>query len=57
MYPHTENEAASLRHLKVRAWIEKYEKIKVKIEMLKTPNNFERYRNRYSDQAPAISDR
>jgi len=28
----------------------------VKVKMSKAPNYFERYRNRYSDQATAISD-
>jgi len=50
MYPHTENEAASLRHSKLRAWIEKNTKICLKVKMSKALNYFERYRNRYSDQ-------
>jgi len=59
MYPHTENEAAGLRNSKLRVSIEKYEhvsKSKVKIKMSKALNYVERYRNRYSDQAPTISD-
>jgi len=43
---HTENEAAG-----------KYvSRSKVKVKMSIAPNYFERYLNRYSDQAPAVSD-
>jgi len=60
MHLHTENEADSLKHSKLKAWIEKIRKYlsrsKVKVKMSKAPNNFKRYRNRYSDQAPAVSD-
>jgi len=60
MYLHTENEAASLRHSKLRAWIGKNTKMSQgqwsRSKMSKAPNYFERYRNRYSDQAPAVSD-
>jgi len=60
MYFHTENVAASLRHSKLRTGIEKIRRYvsgsTVKVIMSKAPIYFERYRNRYSDQAPAISD-
>jgi len=35
--------------------IRKYVKVKVQGQNFKYPNYFERYRNRYSDHAPAIS--
>jgi len=59
MYPHTENEAASLKHSKLKSlnWkkIGKYVS-KVKVKMSKAPNDFQHYRNRYFDQALAVSD-
>jgi len=55
MYHHTENEAASLKHSKLRAWIEKIRCLKVNVKMSKAPNYLERYRNRYPYQTPAIS--
>jgi len=59
MYTHTENEADSLKHSKLGTWIEKIWKYisssKANVKMSKAPNYLERYRNRYSDQAPAIS--
>jgi len=58
MYFHTENEAASLRHSKLELErIQKYHvsRSKVNVKMSKATNYFERYRSRYSDQAPAVS--
>jgi len=47
MYFYTENEAASLRHSKLRASTEEIQKcLKVKGKISKAPNYFERYRNR-----------
>jgi len=46
MYVHTEKEAASLRHSKLRSWIEEIRKhisrSKVKVKVSKAPNYFER---------------
>jgi len=61
MYPHSESEAASLRHSKRRAWVKKSTKICLKVkgqsQDVKAPNYFQRYLNRYSDQATATFDR
>jgi len=64
MYLHTENEAASfIQNLELELNKEKIKYVSrwfcivvVKVKMSKAPNYFERYRNRYSDQAPVISD-
>jgi len=60
MYLHTENEAANLRHAKRKALLKEIRKYvsrsTVKVKMSKVPNYFERYCNRYSDQAPTIYD-
>jgi len=60
MYLHTESEAAILRDSELLAWIEKIRKcLKVKGQGQNAKSSelyFERYRNRYSDQAPTISD-
>jgi len=58
VYLHTENDAASLGHSKLRTWIgKKYENVsRSKVKMSKAPNYFQHYRNGYSDQAPAVSD-
>jgi len=59
MYLHTENEAASIMHSKLRTLLKKYENVsrsKIKVKMSKAPNYFKRYCSRYSDQAPAIFD-
>jgi len=51
MYHYNENEAASLRHSKLRAWIgKKYENMS-QGQMSKAPNYFKRYCDRYSEQA------
>jgi len=56
MCPYTENEAASLRHSKLRARIEKNTEIclKVKVKLSKALNYLDRCRNTCSYQAPAI---
>jgi len=56
MYHYTKSEAASLRHSKLSVWIGKKLKICLMVKMSKALNYFERYRNRYSDQAPAVAD-
>jgi len=61
-YLHTENKAASLRHSKYKAWIgKKYDNMShgqrsSQGQISKAPNYFERYCNRHSDQASAVSD-
>jgi len=59
MYPRIENEAASLTHLKLKAWIgqkiRKYVLWSRQLKMSEAPKYFERCHNRYSNQAPAVS--
>jgi len=59
IYPQAENEAVSLRHSKLRACIAKIRKYvsrsKVEVQMSKVLNYIERCRDRYSDQAPAVT--
>jgi len=55
MYFRAENEAygiANFNWKKTRTYVSR-----VKVKMSKAQNYFERYRNRYSVQAPAVSDR
>jgi len=60
MYLHTKNKATSLRHSKLRIWIEEIRKYvsrsKEKVKISKAPNYLERYRNSFSDQVLAIYD-
>jgi len=52
LYLHTENEAASLRHSKLREQIQKLAKVKGQGQNVKSSKC---YRNRYADQAQAVS--
>jgi len=60
MYPHTENEATSLRHSNIEHELKQVRKYvsrsEARIKVSKASNYFERYRNRYIDQAPSIFD-